>query len=73
MLSNWKEPYGDRRQEIVLIGTEDTMDESYLTKCFDACLLTDEEMEAGDIYWSIFKDPFPEWIIPEQAMPAEIE
>ena len=66
VLSNWKEPYGDRRQEIVLIGRAAEMDEAYLNGCFDACLVTDEEMEAGQVFWATFKDPFPEWLAPEQ-------
>ncbi len=73
VLSNWKEPYGDRRQEIVLIGHEKKMDEAALTKSFDDCLLTDDEMGAGEIFWSTFNDPFPEWLIPEQPAPTEIE
>jgi G3E family GTPase len=63
VLSNWKEPYGDRRQEIVLIGYVDEMDEAFLRDCFDACLLTDAEMEAGEHAWSNYTDPFPKWMI----------
>lgn len=66
VLSNWKEPYGDRRQEIVLIGRAAEMDEAYLNGCFDACLVNDEEMEAGQVFWATFKDPFPEWLAPKQ-------
>lgn len=73
VLSNWKEPYGDRRQELVLIGYVNGMDEAYLSSCLDACLLTEEEMGAGEIFWSTFNDPFPEWLIPEQPTPAEVE
>ena len=67
VLSNWKEPYGDRRQEIVLIGRAVEMDEAYLNGCFDlSCLVNDEEMEAGQVFWATFKDPFPEWLAPKQ-------
>ena len=34
--------YGDRRQEIVIIGV--TMDQSAIVKALDTALLTDEEM-----------------------------
>jgi len=61
VLSNWKEPYGDRRQEIVLIGYVGQMDEAFLRDCFDTCLLTDEEMKGGTSSWSVFDDPFPPW------------
>jgi G3E family GTPase len=66
VLSNWKKPYGDRRQEIVLIGHVEKMDEAYLHGCFDACLVTEEEMDAGEVFWATFKDPFPQWLAPEQ-------
>ncbi|MEM7674325.1 MAG: zinc metallochaperone GTPase ZigA [Verrucomicrobiota bacterium] len=59
--SNWQEPYGDRRQEIVLIGYIAQMDESFLKECFDACLLTDDEMRGGESQWVNLKDPFPSW------------
>mgnify|MGYP000663130421 FL=1 len=61
VLSNWQEPHGDRRQEIVLIGYVDKMDESFLKECFDACLLNDEEMNLGEISWSDLKDPLPQF------------
>tara|TARA_B110000093_G_scaffold32562_1_gene33291 strand:- start:39110 stop:40351 length:1242 start_codon:yes stop_codon:yes gene_type:complete len=73
VLSNWKEPYGDRRQELVLIGHVEKMDEAFLSSCFDTCLLTDEEMGAGEVFWSTFEDPFPEWLAPQQPAPANIE
>jgi G3E family GTPase len=47
---NWQEPYGDRRQEIVIIGNE-----------LDWCLLTDAELAKGPEDWTKFKDPFSEW------------
>ena len=45
--SNWVEPHGDRRQEIVVIGFARQMDVDFITQCFDACLLTDAEMDLG--------------------------
>lgn len=64
--SEWREgikkyfngKYGDRRQEIVLIGMN--MDKAKLTAMFDACLLTNEEMQM-EYRWKKFPDPFPEW------------
>lgn len=49
--------YGDRRQEIVIIGRN--MDKDYIISKFDECLLTDEEMKLGLKKWKKFKDPFP--------------
>ncbi len=55
----WQEPWGDRRQEIVLIGSG--MDEASLRRAFDACLLTGEEYRAGARAWTRLPDPFPPW------------
>ncbi|MEM6603056.1 MAG: zinc metallochaperone GTPase ZigA [Pseudomonadota bacterium] len=55
----WQKPYGDRRQEIVFIGTD--MDEAALTAKLDQCTLTDKEMEKGHEAWQELNDPFPVW------------
>ncbi|RBP48029.1 G3E family GTPase [Roseimicrobium gellanilyticum] len=59
ILSHWESPWGDRRQEIVVIGKD--MDEAALRKEFDACLLTEAEMQKGPNGWSRLADPFPKW------------
>jgi len=53
------EPFGDRRQELVLIGIE--MNQEAITASLDQCLLTDAEMALGQEKWASFVDPFPEW------------
>lgn len=65
ILKNWKKPFGDRRQEIVLIGID--MDRGALTQRFNECLLTDEELALGEEKWKKLPDPFPEWklVLPE--------
>ena len=73
VLSNWEEPYGDRRQEIVLIGYINQMDEVFLKDCLDACLLTDWEMDQGEAYWKRFKDPFPSWSGDTQPAAVELD
>ena len=45
----WRGVWGDRRQELVLIGID--MDCARLTADFDRCLLTDAEMDAGASTW----------------------
>ena len=57
----WQEPYGDRRQEIVIIGQN--LDNSAITKMFDSCLLTDTDMAEGEDEWQFYTDPFPAWSI----------
>ena len=44
--NSFKDPYGDRWQEIVFIGSKG-MDSKELTRRLDACLLTDVEMAMG--------------------------
>ena len=60
IMRSWKEPNGDCRQEMVLIGTD--MDRIALTEMLDAALLTDAEMAMPKETWAKkFRDPFPEW------------
>lgn len=51
------------KQEIVLIGID--MDEDSLTQMFDACLLDDHELAAGEESWKAFEDPFSPWMLVE--------
>ncbi|MNI33578.1 putative metal chaperone YciC [compost metagenome] len=55
----WDQRYGDRMNEIVMIGID--MDRLELEHQLDHCLLTDEEMEFD---WSSFHNPLP-WISDE--------
>ena len=56
----WEEPWGDRRQELVIIGVK--LGNRVLAE-LDACCLTDTEMAAGPAEWLSFDDPFPAWVI----------
>lgn len=51
--------YGDRRQELVIIGAD--MDKTAVTQAFDLCLLTDSEMALGPKGWRRLPDPFSSW------------
>ena len=64
--NSFKSPYGDRRQEIVFIGTPG-MDRKTLTERLDACLLTDREMALGPSLWARLPDPFPVWTLAGHA------
>jgi G3E family GTPase len=57
--AEWSEPFGDRRQELTLIGFE--LDTRALAAGFAACLLSAEELDAGPDAWSQLRDPFPDW------------
>jgi G3E family GTPase len=61
--ATWHEPYGDRRQELTLIGEEAGLEE--IGKSLLSCLLTDEEHALGPKEWTKWKDPFPEWDLTE--------
>lgn len=56
---DWEEPWGDRRQELVLIGHN--FDKTAVEKYLNAALLNDREMKAGPEAWAEFDDPLPEW------------
>ncbi len=57
IFKNWEKPWGDRRQELVLIGMR--LDQARATKLLDKALLTDEEMELGVVKWKRLPDSFP--------------
>jgi G3E family GTPase len=56
ILQVWKEPWGDRRQELVLIGFVDSLKE--LQKDLALCELTQAEMDAGPQNWKKWKSVF---------------
>jgi G3E family GTPase len=56
---NWKEPYGDRINEVVFIGTH--MDRAAIEQAWKAIHLNFTETRKGMKGWAEFKDPFPSW------------
>ena len=59
ILRDFDPTWGDRRQELVLIGID--MDQAGLRANLDRCLLTDKEMSRGPSGWKRLKDPLPQW------------
>lgn len=57
--SQWEEPYGDCRQELVFIGQN--VDANKACMELDACLLTEAELAAGPDVWRNYRDDFPQW------------
>ncbi len=57
--SIWEEPFGDRRQELVIIGQN--LSQLKVTMALDDCLLTDAELNLGSEAWVEFLDPFSPW------------
>lgn len=53
----WADPWGDRRQELVFIGSG--MDKARLTAMLDAALIETEAFTPAR--WNDLSDPFPRW------------
>lgn len=63
---NWSQVWGDRRQEIVFIGTG--MDAAELTRRLDGCLVPSTGAESMDLdAWAKLRDPFPVWRRADEA------
>lgn len=72
ILQGWDAQWGDRRNEIVLIGRK--MDRRRIEEALESCLLSDTEMALGEDLWADFEDPFPEWNeMPESSYPQAPE
>ena len=56
---NWREPYGDRINEVVFIGT--TMDRAAIERAWKAAHLNFTESRKGMKGWAGLPDPLPSW------------
>jgi len=57
--TQWVEPFGDMRQELVFIGQ--MLDQQAMLNALDDCLLSEDQLLKGKNYWATLSDPFPEW------------
>ncbi|MEM9435440.1 MAG: GTP-binding protein [Pseudomonadota bacterium] len=64
LASNWMEPWGDRRQELVFIGSG--IDWAALKASLNSCLVP-EHLAPGPDALPDFPDPFPRWRRSEDA------
>ena len=58
-MANWEEPFGDMRQELIFIGQG--LDEVAMIDALDDCLVTEDDMNKGEEFWTTLNDPFPAW------------
>ena len=65
MQAHWSEPWGDRRQEIVFIGTG--IDWPALKARLDACLVPESVASSPDALPLDLPDPFPGWRRADEA------
>jgi G3E family GTPase len=61
----WKEPYGDRLNEVVFIGQN--IDRSGLEKAWKTAHLNFTETRKGIAFWKSLPDPFPSWARTEEV------
>jgi G3E family GTPase len=65
---NWKEPYGDRINEVVFIGQG--MDRAAVEQAWKAAHLNFTESRKGMKGWAGLADPFPSWERTEEVETA---
>lgn len=66
---NWDDQVGDRRQELVIIGQD--LNQAAIRAALDACLLTNEEMVAGEAAWELLEDPFDPWLLTDDDLAVD--
>tara|TARA_B100000674_G_scaffold342367_1_gene286316 strand:- start:93 stop:1307 length:1215 start_codon:yes stop_codon:yes gene_type:complete len=55
----WVEPFGDMRQELVFIGQN--LDKTAMIDALNDCLVTEEDLDRDEAFWTSMNDPFPAW------------
>jgi G3E family GTPase len=70
-LDDWDDRFGDRIQELVFIGND--LDRERLLARLHSCVLTDDEIDDGELAWSEFEDPFAPWSDEEDEVTQDSE
>ena len=65
----WDSQFGDRRQEIVFIGTK--LNRALIESDLDQALITDAELALGKEEWESWPDDLPEFELGENDIPSE--
>lgn len=68
--TKWDKNWGDRSQELVLIGQN--MNHDDVRAKLTTCLLTDDELKLGEGLWAAMHDPLPAWL-PPMAEESELD
>ncbi|MDP2817693.1 MAG: GTP-binding protein [Polaromonas sp.] len=66
--ARWQEPWGDRINEIVFIGTN--MNRVAIEQAVKNAQLSFTETRKGKAHWKTLHDPFPSWTRTEEEVPA---
>lgn len=69
MRTHWQEPFGDRRQELVFIGSG--IDWAAMRKGLESCLMRNATAENLDSFANM-SDPFPNWRHAHEAQEEEL-
>jgi G3E family GTPase len=60
----WQKSFDECKQELVFIGQNINQEQAIAE--LNACLLTDDELAAGEKVWRTYRDDFPAWFVDDE-------